>query len=290
MSTLALNRLRPYSEIIELAPWDFCDNSILPKAIVRHCCDVHQRHLGHYYFNIFNRIKDKRVTYEIPLININILNEDIEFLDERRLLFETRLWLLNKQVLQIKIDIFKSTYPFQKIATSACIGTECIHDDPENWPLGRFNEALGVSSELSELLPLAEESIVENTQSIINYLESEENWADSVVTSHIMIQDYCEYGYMAAFMNYITPLIEIGRRELAKKLKKDGIEPPKRLLSRRDYKNWKLWFSIKKALFLDDEIELKSSYMMVNEKEYYRHDLYLKKPKILKQVIIEEFA
>ena len=284
-----MNRIRPYSEIIELAPWDFCDNSILPRAIVRHCCDVHQRHLGHYYFNIFNRIQDKKVTYEIPLINFNIFNKDIEFLDDRRLLFETRAWTVNKRMLQIKVDIFKSTYPFEKLAASACLGTECIHDDPDSWPLGRFEDTPDITSELSELLPSVEESIVENTQSIINYLESEGEWIGSAVTNHTMIQDYCEYGYMAAFMNYITPLIEIGRRELLKQLKKSGADIPKRLSARKDYKNWKLWLSIKKALFLDDEIEIKSSYMRAHEKNYLKHELYLKRPKILKQIIIEEF-
>jgi len=289
MGTLPVNRIRPYSEIIELSPWDFCDNSILPRAIVRHCCDVHQRHLGHYYFNIFNRIQDKKVTYEIPLINFNIFNKDIEFLDDRRLLFETRAWNINGRMLQVKVDIFKSTFPFEKLATSACLGSECIHDDPANWPLGRFEDTPQITSELSRLLPPAEESIVENTQSIINYLESGGEWIGSAVTNHTMIQDYCEYGYMAAFMNYLTPMIEIGKRELLKQLQKSRVDISKRLSVRKDYKDWKLWLSIKKALFLDDEIEMKTSYMRAYGKDYLKHELYLKRPRILKQTIIEEF-
>ncbi|BBB93416.1 hypothetical protein [Methylomusa anaerophila] len=290
--TLLVNRVKPYSEIIELTPWDFCDNSLLPRAIVRHCCDVHQRHLGHYYWNIFNRIQDKKVTYEIPLINFTILNKDLNFLDERRLIFETRAWTINnRSMLQIKIDIYKSVYPFDVIATCSCLGAECVHNDPNDWVLGEFTDTPQIIKELADILPEAEESIVENTQSIINLLESEGEWIGNVTTKHTMVEDYCEYGYMAAFMNYLTPLIGIARRELIKELGLQGkVIIPDELSTKKNYKNWKLWLSIKKAFFLEDEIEINSSYMSVNGKHYLKHELYLKRPKILKQIILEEYS
>lgn len=290
MKELKINRLRPYSEIIELTPWDFCDNSLLPRGIVRHCCDVHQRHLGHYYWNIFNRIQDKKVTYEIPLINFIIYDKEVNFLDERRLIFQTQAETLNRKMLQIKIDIYKSVYPFERVASSSCLGAECQHDDPKDWVLGSFPDTPQIADELADILPEAQESIVENTQSVLNVLDYEGEWIGETVSEHVMIEDYCEYGCMAAFMNYVTPVIEIGRRKLIKELRRKEPEAVKRLSQRRNYRNWKIWLSIKKAFFLGDEFEMKTTYLVCNGKDYLKHELYLKRPRILKQIIIEEFS
>ncbi len=167
-----LDRIKPYSEIIELTPWDFCDDSLLPYSIIKHSCNVHQRHFGSYYWNLFNRVEDQRVTYEIPLFNLEIMDKQVDFLDQRRLLFETNSSTVHdKSMLQIQVNVFKSVSPFEKVAVCNFIGAECLHNDPDNWIFGEFTEPPQVTSKLSELLPESDRLIVENTVARLNQID-----------------------------------------------------------------------------------------------------------------------
>ncbi|MEG6511762.1 hypothetical protein V6C32_07540 [Desulforamulus ruminis] len=285
-------RKKVYSEIIELTPWDFCDDSLLPGPILVHSCNMKMRLFAHYYWNIFNRVEDKRITYEIPLVNLHILDKPIHFLDERRLLFQTSVQsIFDGSMIQVETGIFKARAPFEQVAYCNWHGMECWHNDPNHWVLGEFKEVPGITPELSQLLPEAEESSVENIRTVMNRISAAGDWSKPVETTHKMLHSQCEYGYMGAFMNYVGPLISMGKDALLKGLAVNGPKPyPASLAQKLDYRNWRLWVSIKKAFYFDEEISMKSSYLAWGSRHYIKHELYSLKPAILRNIFLEEYV
>ena len=75
-----------YSEIIEFSAWDFCEDSLLPGPVLLQAVNMQIKTFSHYYWNMFNRIWDKKVTYEIPMMNVHILDKKVDFPIESRLL------------------------------------------------------------------------------------------------------------------------------------------------------------------------------------------------------------
>jgi len=287
-----MQRKRVYSEVIELTPWDFCDNSLLPGPILVHACNMKMKLFSNYYWNIFNRVEDKKVTYEIPLVNMSIFDKTIDFLDERRLLFHTTVHsIFDRSMIQVETDIFKSRYPFEQVAYCNWHGMECWHNDSRDWILGEFEEVPGITPELSCLLPEARESSVENVHTIINKISAAGDWVGSVETDHKMLHSYCEYGYMSGFMNYVGSLISMGKEALLSWMKANCKESyPAPMAKKLDYRNWRVWISIKKAFYFNDNVLMRSSYLKSGNKHYIKHDLYSLKPRILRNVFLEEYT
>lgn len=287
-----LKRRRVYSELIEITPWEFCDDSLLPGPVLLHACNAMMNGFANLYWNIFNRVEDKKLTYEIPQIYLTILDEKVDFLDERRLLFNTEVsTVFDQSMIQVETGIYKSFQPFQKVAQCNWHGVECKHNDPDDWILGEFSDIPDIAQELAKLLPDAIESSVPNLQGMINRLSMEDEWQGPAITEHTMIHSYCEYGYMSAFMKYIAPLLSIGKNAILKWTRENiGSDHPVELEKKADYRNWKFSALLKKAFYHNDEIFMNTYYMQKNNKYYLKHELISKKPRILRNVFLEEYT
>lgn len=281
-----------YSDVIELTPWEFCEDSLLPGPLLLHACNMQMKAFSYFYWNMFNRVQDKKVTFEVPLINAKIFDESLDFLKERRVLFQTKInTVYENAMLQVNTKVFKSAEPFIPIAECTWNGVECIHRNKNNWVLGYFDEPPRVNDELSSLAPPTDNIQVENTTFILNRLNAnkEARWIGPVITQHRILHQYCEYGFMGAFMNYTGVILSNGRDALIKWAETQGENILDSLKKKTDYRNWKLWYSIKKAFFFDDTIEIASSLMSLAGSSYIKHEFYSISPRILRSIAIEEY-
>lgn len=287
-----LRRKKVYSEIIEFTPWEFCDDSLLPGPLLLHACNTKMNLFSNFYWNIFNRVEDKKLTYEIPQINLHIFDKKISFLDERRLLFNTEVTtVFDQSMLQVETSVFKSIHPFEKVARCNWHGVECQHNDPNDWILGEFSDIPGITPELTKLVPDARESAVPSIQTLINRISMDNEWKGPATTEHTMVHSYCEYGYMSGFMNYIGPMISLGKNAILKWTEDNlGVDHPAELENKQDYRNWKFWALIKKAFFLNDRVSMKTHYLKLENKHYFKHELFSQRPKLLRNVFLEEYT
>ncbi len=279
-----------YSDIIELSAWEFCEDSLLPGPLLLHASNMQIKAFAHFYWDMFNRVKDKKVTFEVPLINVRIFDQQIDFLTERRLLFQTKInTVYDNAMLQVQTSVYKSAELFAPVAQCIWNGVECVHSDDRDWTLGAFEESPQINSELASLMVPTEEMLVENPGLLLNRLNTAGEWGGMVSVTHRILHPYCEYGFMGAFMNYTAPVLSMGRDALIRQAPDNDLEIPLYLQKKTDYRNWKMWYSIKKAFFYDDTIEVISSYLNYNGHDYIKHELYSKAPKLLRSIIIEEY-
>ena len=295
MSIISYMNEKIYSDVIELMPWDFCEDSLLPGPLLLYASNMQMKAFSYFYWNMFNRIQDKNVTFEVPLINAKIFGEPLDFLKERRVLFQTKInTVYESAMLQVNTKVFKSIEPFTQIAECVWNGVECVHRNKDHWVLGSFDEPLRINDELSLLVPPTDNIQVENTTFILNQLNTDkkEKWIGPVITRHRILHQYCEYGFMGAFMNYTGIILSNGKDALLKWIEAQGCNVPDVLNSlkkKTDYCNWKLWYSIKKAFFFDDTIEVASSIISFAGNSYIKHEIYSIAPKILRSIAIEEY-
>lgn len=283
-----MNEKKIFSDIVELDPWDFCDDSLLPGPVLLQACNMQMKAFSYFYWNMFNRIKDKKVTFEIPLINLRFFDESVDFLNERRLLFQTEInSVYEDAMLQIHTKMFKSFHPFTPVADCVWNGVECLHANEQDWTLGEFEEPPHLNSELTSLIMPSNEIEVENVSFMLNRLNISAEWKGPAISRHRVLQPYCEYGYMGGFMNYTAFILALGKDALANS-DKDYL--PAYLKEKYNYRNWRMWYSIKKAFFFDDSIKVLSYYTHFKNKDYIKHEIYLERPRILKSVILEEYV
>ncbi len=286
-----LKRKRVYSDIVELTPWDFCDDSLLPGPLILQACNMQMKLFSYYYWNMFNRVEDKRVTYEVPLVNVHIEDKRIDFMDERRLLFECEAnTIFDGTMLQVETNVYKPAYPFERVASCSWHGAECKHNGEEDWVLGEFESVPGITPELSRLLPEAGRPAVENINTALNRISASGEWQGPAETRHKIMHPYCEYGFMGGFMNYTAPMLSAGRDAMLGYLELNSPGGYKgRLAGKLDYRGWNMWLSIKKALFFNDEVIVNSYYLSSNDREYIKHEIYSARPRILRNIILEQY-
>ena len=280
-----------YSEIIEFSAWDFCEDSLLPGPVLLQAVNMQIKTFSHYYWNMFNRIWDKKVTYEIPMMNVHILDKKVDFPIESRLLFQTEIQsVYDGAMLQIYTQVYQAHFPFSKIAECVWNGVECYHPDSGDWTLGAFPESPRLNKELASLVPATEEIRVENVSALLNRLKLNSVWYGPAIMEYRILQPDCEFGFMGAFMNYTAQIISRGKDNLMQWLKEQkDIEAAPYLYKKTNYQNWKMWQAIKKAFYFDDTVQVQSYYLQANGFDYIKHEIYSKKPHILRNIILESY-
>lgn len=280
-----------YSDVIELTPWEFCEDALLPGPLLLHACNMQIKAFSYYYWNMFNRIKDKQVTFEVPLINVDIYDHPVDFLNERRLLFQTEInTVYDNAMLQVRTGVFKAADPFTPVAQCVWNGVECMHRDPDDWALGSFDEPPQINTELANLLLPADEVLTQNPTLVLKRLDAAGQWIGKSNIRHRILHPHCEYGFMGAFMNYTGPILSSGKDALLNHAQQCGLPIPSYIKKKTDYRGWKMWYSIKKAFFYDDTIEVISSHLHAGGKDYIKHELYSVLPHLLRSIIIEEYT
>ena len=82
-------------------------------------------------------------------------------------------------------------------------------------------------------------------------------------------------------------LSRIGIQSLLEEQK--DIEAAPYLYKKTNYQNWKMWQAIKKAFYFDDTVQVQSYYLQANGFDYIKHEIYSKKPHILRNIILERY-
>lgn len=281
-----------YSEIIDLKSKEFTSQSLHPGALIDRFWENIFANFAFHYWDIFNRLADRKITFETLSFILKNNPVPISFPKNRRMLFQSDIsTFLNKKMLKADVIMFQSHSPFEEVATCSAVLKEALFDDAHSLMGGITMAGAGIGEELEEIIPAEKRFIPERITGQLNRLKAKGKWLGPVETQHTAIFDYCHYVQLAVFFSFFSPVMNIGRHKLLKWIEAEYPETHHRKLSQKlDFTNWQMWASLSQSMYLSDDFTVESYYMETDGKIYLKHEIYRKRPRLTSNLILEEFT